>query len=110
MSHSSRRKPNVSAWSQPASTITEILPTTRPSRREPYAGRSKTRSAWTKYSLNYWYRIFDPAFETLLDLERIRFSGSNVAEGLVVHRRKLLTLFVANTKYPWRHFGSARRG
>src|SRR3954463_9388695 len=43
---------------------------------------------WTKHSLNHWYRMFGPAFETSLGLEFIGFSGPDVREGLAAHREK----------------------
>ncbi|OHV05654.1 enoyl-CoA hydratase/isomerase family protein [Mycobacterium talmoniae] len=43
---------------------------------------------WTKHSLNYWYRMFAPAFETSLGLEFIGFSGPDVHEGLAANREK----------------------
>ncbi|MCV7163323.1 enoyl-CoA hydratase/isomerase family protein [Mycobacterium stomatepiae] len=43
---------------------------------------------WTKHSLNYWYRMFAPAFETSLGLEFLGFSGPDVQEGLAAHREK----------------------
>lgn len=43
---------------------------------------------WTKHSLNHWYRMFAPAFETSLGLEFIGFSGPDVQEGLAAHREK----------------------
>lgn len=43
---------------------------------------------WTKHSLNYWYRMFAPAFETSLGLEFIGFSGPDVQEGLAANREK----------------------
>ena len=33
---------------------------------------------WTKHSLNHWYRMFGPAFETSLGLEFLSFSGPDV--------------------------------
>ena len=43
---------------------------------------------WTKHSLNYWYRMFGPTFETSLGLEFLSFSGPDVREGLAAHREK----------------------
>ncbi|WP_025735524.1 enoyl-CoA hydratase/isomerase family protein [Mycobacterium genavense] len=43
---------------------------------------------WTKHSLNHWYRMFAPAFETSLGLEFLGFSGPDVREGLAAHREK----------------------
>jgi enoyl-CoA hydratase len=50
---------------------------------------------WTKHSLNYWYRMFGPAFETSLGLEFLGFSGPDVAEGLAAHREKRPARFAA---------------
>nr|WP_237755958.1 hypothetical protein [Mycobacterium lepromatosis] len=68
--------------------VEDNLRYSRPPPASPRTGckGSKTRSAWTKYSLNYWYRMSWPAFETSLGLDCIGFSGSDVAEGLVAHR------------------------
>ena len=43
---------------------------------------------FTKHSLNHWYRMFAPAFETSLGLEFLGFSGPDVREGLAAHREK----------------------
>ncbi|CDO88068.1 enoyl-CoA hydratase [Mycobacterium triplex] len=43
---------------------------------------------WTKHSLNHWYRMFAPAFETSLGLEFLSFTGPDVREGLAAHREK----------------------
>ncbi len=43
---------------------------------------------WTKHSLNHWYRMFAPAFETSLGLEFLSFSSPDVQEGLAAHREK----------------------
>src|SRR6202035_877037 len=43
---------------------------------------------WTKHSLNHWYRMFAPAFETSLGLEFLSFTGPDVQEGLAAHREK----------------------
>jgi enoyl-CoA hydratase len=43
---------------------------------------------FTKHSLNHWYRMFAPAFETSLGLEFLGFGGPDVAEGLAAHREK----------------------
>ena len=43
---------------------------------------------WTKHSLNSWYRMFAPTFETSLGLEFLSFSGPDVREGLAAHREK----------------------
>jgi enoyl-CoA hydratase len=43
---------------------------------------------WTKHSLNHWYRMFGPTFETSLGLEFLSFGGPDVREGLAAHREK----------------------
>jgi enoyl-CoA hydratase len=43
---------------------------------------------FTKHSLNHWYRMAAPAFETSLGLEFLSFSGPDVREGLAAHREK----------------------
>jgi enoyl-CoA hydratase len=43
---------------------------------------------WTKHSLNSWYRMFAPTFETSLGLEFLSFGGPDVQEGLAAHREK----------------------
>jgi enoyl-CoA hydratase len=43
---------------------------------------------WTKHSLNHWYRMFGPTFETALGLEFLGFDGPDVQEGLAAHREK----------------------
>lgn len=52
---------------------------------------------WTKHSLNHWYRMFAPAFETSLGLEFLGFSGPDVREGLAAHREKRPARFDART-------------
>jgi enoyl-CoA hydratase len=44
--------------------------------------------SWTKRSLNHWYRVASPIFETSLGLEFLGFSGHEVSEGLASHREK----------------------
>ena len=43
---------------------------------------------WTKHSLNHWYRMMGPTFETSVGLEFLSFSGPDVQEGLAAHREK----------------------
>jgi enoyl-CoA hydratase len=43
---------------------------------------------FTKHSLNHWYRMFAPVFETSLGLEFLGFGGPDVREGLAAHREK----------------------
>ena len=65
----------------------EVLPTaTRLAENLALGAQNAIR--WTKHSLNHWYRMFAPAFETSLGLEFIGFSGPDVREGLAAHREK----------------------
>jgi enoyl-CoA hydratase len=52
---------------------------------------------FTKHSLNHWYRMFAPAFETSLGLEFLGFGGPDVAEGLAAHREKRPVRFSADS-------------
>jgi enoyl-CoA hydratase len=52
---------------------------------------------WTKHSLNYWYRMFGPTFETSLGLEFLSFGGPDVREGLAAHREKRPARFTRGT-------------
>ncbi len=58
---------------------------------------AQTAIRWTKHSLNHWYRMFAPAFETSLGLEFIGFSGPDVQEGLAAHREKRPARFTAGS-------------
>jgi enoyl-CoA hydratase len=58
---------------------------------------AQTAIRWTKHSLNHWYRMFGPTFETALGLEFIGFSGPDVQEGLAAHRQKRTARFAAGT-------------
>ncbi len=51
---------------------------------------------FTKHSLNHWYRMFAPAFETSLGLEFLGFGGPDVREGLAAHREKRSARFSAD--------------
>ena len=51
---------------------------------------------FTKHSLNHWYRLFAPAFETSLGLEFLGFGGPDVREGLAAHREKRPARFSAD--------------
>jgi enoyl-CoA hydratase len=51
---------------------------------------------FTKHSLNHWYRMFAPAFETSLGLEFLGFGGPDVREGLAAHREKRPARFSAD--------------
>ncbi len=65
----------------------DVLPTaTRLA--ENLAQGAQNAIRWTKHSLNYWYRMFGPTFETSLGLEFLSFSGPDVQEGLAAHREK----------------------
>jgi enoyl-CoA hydratase len=52
---------------------------------------------FTKHSLNHWYRMFAPAFETALGLEFLGFGGPDVREGLAAHREKRPARFSADS-------------
>ena len=52
---------------------------------------------FTKHSLNHWYRMFAPAFETSLGLEFLGFGGPDVGEGLAAHREKRPARFSADS-------------
>ncbi len=52
---------------------------------------------FTKHSLNHWYRMFAPAFESSLGLEFLGFGGPDVAEGLAAHREKRPARFSADS-------------
>ncbi|MGH3558933.1 MAG: enoyl-CoA hydratase/isomerase family protein [Mycobacterium sp.] len=52
---------------------------------------------FTKHSLNQWYRMFAPTFETSLGLEFLSFSGPDVQEGLAAHREKRPVRFSGNS-------------
>nr|WP_142280771.1 enoyl-CoA hydratase/isomerase family protein [Mycobacterium saskatchewanense] len=65
----------------------DVLPTaTRLA--ENLAQGAQNAIRWTKHSLNSWYRMFGPTFETSLGLEFLSFSGPDVQEGLAAHREK----------------------
>jgi enoyl-CoA hydratase len=49
---------------------------------------AQTAIRFTKHSLNHWYRMFAPAFETALGLEFLGFTGPDVREGLAANREK----------------------
>jgi enoyl-CoA hydratase len=53
-----------------------------------------TAIAWTKHSLNHWYRSAIPAFEASLGMEFVGFGGPEVREGLASHREKRAPRFV----------------
>ncbi|BCR45875.1 enoyl-CoA hydratase [Mycobacterium tuberculosis] len=73
----------------------DVLPTaTRLAERLAAGAQNAIR--WTKRSLNHWYRMFGPAFETSLGLEFIGFGGPDVREGLAAHREKRPARFGAD--------------
>ncbi len=43
---------------------------------------------WTKHTLNHWYRMLAPVFDTSVAYEFYGFSGPDAAEGLAAHRDK----------------------
>ncbi|MGO9929907.1 MAG: enoyl-CoA hydratase/isomerase family protein [Mycobacterium sp.] len=74
----------------------DVLPTaTRLA--ENLAQGAQNAIRWTKHSLNYWYRMFGPTFETSLGLEFLSFSGPDVQEGLAAHREKRPARFAGGT-------------
>ena len=74
----------------------DVLPTaTRLA--ENLAQGAQNAIRWTKHSLNYWYRMFGPTFETSLGLEFLSFSGPDVQEGLAAHREKRPARFSGGT-------------
>ena len=74
----------------------DVLPTaTRLA--ENLAQGAQNAIRWTKHSLNYWYRMFGPTFETSLGLEFLSFSGPDVQEGLAAHREKRPARFPGGT-------------
>lgn len=73
----------------------DVLPTaTRLAERLAAGAQNAIR--WTKRSLNHWYRMFGPAFETSLGLEFIGSGGPDVREGLAAHREKRPARFGAD--------------
>ena len=47
-----------------------------------------TAIRWTKYSLNNWYRLAGPTFDTSLALEFMGFTGPDAREGLASLKEK----------------------
>ncbi|BBX97318.1 enoyl-CoA hydratase [Mycobacterium lacus] len=72
----------------------EVLPTAA-RLAENLAHGAQNAIRWTKRSLNHWYRMFGPTFETSLGLEFVGFSGPDVREGLSAHREKRPARFAA---------------
>jgi enoyl-CoA hydratase len=64
---------------------------------EDLAQGAQNAIRWTKHSLNYWYRMFGPTFETSLGLEFLGFGGPDVREGLAAHREKRPARFTGET-------------
>ena len=64
---------------------------------------------FTKHSLNHWYRMFAPAFETSLGLEFLGFGGPDVREGLAAHREKRTARFPARLTRPGARRSPANR-
>ena len=64
---------------------------------------------FTKHSLNHWYRMFAPAFETSLGLEFLGFGGPDVREGLAAHREKRPARFSADADLNGAPFSACRR-
>jgi enoyl-CoA hydratase len=55
---------------------------------------------WTKQSLNGWYRMFGPIFESSLALEFYGFGGPEAAEGLASHLEKRTPRFAEDDGGP----------
>jgi len=55
---------------------------------ESLAQGAQNAIRWTKRSLNSWYRVFAPTFETSLGLEFLSFGGPDVREGVAALREK----------------------
>jgi len=60
------------------------------------AAGSASAISWTKRSLNHWFRVASPIFESSLGLEFLGFGGPDVVEGLASHREKRSPLFADN--------------
>ncbi|MBN9100957.1 MAG: enoyl-CoA hydratase/isomerase family protein [Pseudonocardia sp.] len=54
---------------------------------------SPSATAWTKQSLNHWYRSAGPAFDASLALEFYGFGLPDVQEGVAAHREKRAPTF-----------------
>ena len=52
------------------------------------ANGSQSAIRWTKHTLNHWYRVAGPIFDSSLALEFYGFGGPDVQEGLASHREK----------------------
>ncbi|MGA9490250.1 MAG: enoyl-CoA hydratase/isomerase family protein [Mycobacterium sp.] len=63
---------------------------------EDLAHGAQSAIRFTKHSLNHWYRMFAPAFETSLGLEFLGFGGPDVREGLAAHREKRSARFTSD--------------
>lgn len=65
----------------------EALSTTMGLAERLVAG-SPSAIRWTKYSLNNWYRLAGPIFDTSMSLEMLGFAMSDVKEGVASWREK----------------------
>lgn len=52
------------------------------------ASGSQSSLRWTKHTLNHWYRVMAPIFDSSLALEFLGFGGPDAIEGLAAHREK----------------------
>jgi enoyl-CoA hydratase len=52
------------------------------------AGGAQSAIRWTKHTLNHWYRVLAPVFDTSLAYEFYGFGGPDAREGLAAHREK----------------------
>lgn len=58
---------------------------------------SQDAIAWTKQSLNQWYRQAGPIFDASLGLEFLGFGGPDVVEGVASHRERRKPVFGQGT-------------
>jgi enoyl-CoA hydratase len=49
---------------------------------------SASALAFTKHTLNHWYRVMGPAFDASLAYEFLGFAGADAREGLASHRER----------------------
>jgi enoyl-CoA hydratase len=52
------------------------------------AGGAQSAIRWTKHTLNHWYRVLAPVFDTSLAYEFYGFGGPDAREGLAARREK----------------------
>ena len=57
------------------------------------AGMAQSAVRWTKHTLNHWYRMAAPIFDSSLGLEFYGFGGPDAAEGLASHVEKRPPVF-----------------